>query len=127
MMAISRVTLLSIFWLTASISFWYYIKRLADDDLLGVLRLIKEWAARRNTVTWEDWVDWMGNVHIWGGTLGIGMIALQRWNMHLMLISLFAQACYLQRHQLVILINAMFETFLELFPFFAFMRHAELS
>ena len=127
MMAISRVTLLSIFWLTASISFWYYIKRLADDDLLGVLRLIKEWAARRNTVTWEDWVDWMGNFHIWGGTLGIGMIALQRWNMHLMLISLFAQACYLQRHQLVILINAMFETFLELFPFFAFMRHAELS
>ena len=104
MMAISRVTLLSIFWLTASISFWYYIKRLADDDLLGVLRLIKEWAARRNTVTWEDWVDWMGNVHIWGGTLGIGMIALQRWNMHLM-----------------------FGTFLELFPFFAFMRYAELS
>ena len=127
MMAISRVTLLSIFWLATSISFWYYIKRLADDDLLGVLRLIKEWAARRNTVTWEDWVDWMGNFHIWVGTLGIGMIALQRWNMHLMLISLFAQACYLQRHQLFILINAMFGTFLELFPFFAFMRYAELS
>ena len=41
--------------------------------------------------------------------------------------SFLAQACYLQRHQLVILINAMFETFLELFPFFAFMRYAELS
>ena len=127
MMAISRVTLLSIFWLTTSISFWYKIKRLADDDL-GVLRLLKEWVARRNPkVTFEDWVDWMGNVHIWGGTLWIGMIALQRWNRHLMLISLFAQACYLQRHRLVILINAMFETFLELFPFFAFMRYAELS
>ena len=127
MMAISRVTLLSIFWLTTSIICWYYIKRLEDDDF-GVLRLLKEWVARRDTkVTWEDWVDWMGNVHIWGGTLWIGMIALQRWNRHLMLISLFAQACYLQRHRLVILINAMFETFLELFPFFAFMRYAELS
>ena len=127
MMAISRVTLLSIFWLTTSIIFWYYIKRLDDDDF-GVLRLLKEWVARRDTKgTWEDWVDWMGNVHIWGVNFWIGMLALQRSNNYLLIFSFLAQACYLQRHQLVILINAMFETFLELFPFFAFMRYAELS
>ena len=127
MMAISRVTLLSIFWLYTSISFWYKIKRVEDDDL-GVLRLLKEWVARRDTKgTWEEWVDWMDNFHLWGVTCWIGILALQRSNNYLLIFSFLAQACYLQRHQLVILINAMFETFLELFPFFAFMRYAELS
>ena len=117
MMAISRVTLLSIFWLYTSISFWYKIKRVEDDDL-GVLRLLKEWVARRDTKgTWEEWVDWMDNFHLWGVTCWIGILALQRSNNYLLILALLAQACYLQLQPWSILR----ETFLELLPFFAFM------
>ena len=117
MMAISRVTLLSMFWLTTSIVFWYNIRRLEDDDF-RVLRLLKEWVARRDTkVTWEEWVDWMDNFHLWGVTFWIGMLALQRSNNYLLIFSFLAQACYLQLQPWSILR----ETFLELLPVLAFM------
>ena len=105
-----RVTLLAIFCLTMTIYMWLYIKEVEDEDFV-VLRLLKDWVwvwglGLSKETPKETWEWWMSCLHVWVVTLGMGMLALQRWhnvpqelfmwNLLLLCISLYGQWCILE-------------------------------
>ena len=100
---------MSIFCLTMTIYMWQYIKQVEDEDFV-VLRLLKDWVwvwglGLAKETTKETWEWWMSCLHIWVVTLGMGMLALQRWhnvpqelfmwNLLLLAISAYGQWCFL--------------------------------
>ena len=104
-----RVTLMAIFCLTMTIYMWRNIKQVEDEDFV-VLRLLKDWVwvwglGLSKETTKETWEWWMSCLHVWFVTLGMGMLALQRWhnvpqelfmwNLLLLAISAYGQWCFL--------------------------------
>ena len=104
-----RVTLMAIFCLIMTIYMWRNIKQVEDENFV-VLRLLKDWVwvwglGLAKETTKETWEWWMSCLHVWFVTLGMGMLALQRWhnvpqelfmwNLLLLAISAYGQWCFL--------------------------------